>query len=82
MWFKTNKLAVNSSICNVLTINHTLSKAPPTLNGTLNNTVFHQINTVTYLGVIINFKFNFAIRIKTLAYRIFKAVGIMFKLKQ
>ena len=48
IWFKANKLTLNSSISNVLTINPKISKAPPILNVTLN-----QSNSVKYLGMII-----------------------------
>ena len=51
-------------------------------NVTLNNTVLHQSNSVKYLGVNIDSELNFDTHVKTLSHRIFKAVGIMFKLKQ
>ena len=82
IWFKDNKLTVNPSKSNVLTINPKISKAPPILNVTFNNTVLNQSNSVKYLDVIIDSKLNFDTHIKKLAHRILKAVGIMFKLKQ
>ena len=82
IWFKANKLTINSSKSNVLTIHPKISKAPPSLNVTLNNTVLNQSNSVKYLGVIVDSKLNFDTHIKKLAHRISKAVGIMFKLKQ
>ena len=54
IWFKANKLTVNPSTSNVLTINPKISKAPPILNVTLNNIVLNQSNSVQYLGVIID----------------------------
>ena len=47
-----------------------------------NNTALNQSNSVKYLGVIIDSRLNFDTHIKKLAHRFFKAVGIMFKLKQ
>ena len=82
IWLKANKLTVNTSKSNVLTINPRISKAPPILNVTLNNTVLNQSNSVKYLGAIIDSKLNFDTHIKKLAHRISKAVGIIFKLKQ
>ena len=46
IWFKANKLAVNPSKSNVLTINPQISKAPPILNVTLNSSVLNQSNSV------------------------------------
>ena len=82
IWFKANKLTVNPSKSNVLTIHPKISKAPPSLDVTLNNTVLNQSNSVKYLGVIVDSKLNFDTHIKKLAHRISNAVGIMFKLKQ
>ena len=82
IWFKTDKRTVNPSKSNVLTINPKPSKAPPILNVTLNNFVLHQSNSIKYLDVIIDSKLNFDTHIKKLAHRIFKAVGVMFKLQQ
>ena len=82
IWFKANKLTVDSSKSNVLTINPKISKAPLILNVTLNNTVLNQSNSVKYLGMIIDSKLNFDTHIKKLAHQISKAVGIMFRLKQ
>ena len=81
IWFKANKLTVNPSKFNVLTINPKISKTPAMLNVTLNNTVLNQRN-VKYFGVIIDSKLNFDTHVKKLAHRISKAVGIVFKLKQ
>ena len=82
IWFKANKLTVNPSKSNVLTINSKISKVPPILNVTLNNTVLNQSSSVQYLGMIIDSKLNFDTHIKKLAHRISKVVGIIFKLKQ
>ena len=43
IWFKANKLIINPSKSNILTVNPKISKAPPILNVTLNKTVFNQI---------------------------------------
>ena len=82
IWYKANKLTVNPSKSNILTINPKTNKAPPILNVTLNNSVLNQSNSVKYLGVIIDSNLNFDTHIKKLAHRISKAVGIMCKLKQ
>ena len=65
-----------------LTINSKISKTPPILNVTSNNTLLNQSNSVKYLGAIIDSKLQFSTHIKKLAHRISKAVEIMFKLKQ
>ena len=81
IWFDSNKLIVNPSKSNFLTIPPKLNKPFPQTNVFLNNISVPQCINIKYLDLTIDMNLNFDFHILNRAYKISRTVGIISKIR-
>ena len=80
-WCHANSLTINPQKCHTLFISPKTNDCIQELAVCLNDTLISTEKSAKYLGVIIDANLNFSDHIKALELKIFRAVGILHKLK-
>ena len=81
MWINANKLTVNPSKSYALIISPNAKIDPPILNISYNHSPVKVVNSVKYLGIVLDNKLQFKQHIALLESKLSRSLGILFKTK-